>query len=101
MGRFQLELIYYYYLFFHRRRSQETQESSTPYKTCWKCRIDDEKPTGKKNTTAEWDDGGKIGFNNKWSLPLKSSKLINTQKDDEIWLGREYLFTSVSKDVLF
>ena len=29
------------------------------YKTCWKCRVNDERPTGKK-TTCEWDDGGKI-----------------------------------------
>ena len=39
-----------------------TEETSTPYKTCWKCHIKDERPTGKKNKTVEWDDGGKINF---------------------------------------
>ena len=33
--------------------------------TCWECRINDERPTGKKNITIEWDDGGKIGNKNK------------------------------------
>ena len=30
------------------------------YKTCWECRVNDGRSTGKKNTTIEWDDGGKI-----------------------------------------
>ena len=30
------------------------------YKNCWKCRVNDERPTGKK-TTSEWNDVGKIG----------------------------------------
>ena len=30
------------------------------YKTYWKCRVNDERPTGNK-TTSEWDDGGKVG----------------------------------------
>ena len=29
--------------------------------TSWKCRINDERPTGKKHTSVGWDDGGKIG----------------------------------------
>ena len=60
------------YLFFHRRPThklcflscrpfvvnatfsrgligcQETEETSTPYKTCSKCHVNDERPTGKK-----------------------------------------------------
>ena len=30
-------------------------------KTCLKCRINGERPTGKKHATVGWDDGGKIG----------------------------------------
>ena len=64
MGRFQLELIYYFTYF-----STVVPSSSCVflscrsfiYKTCQKCRINDERPTGKKNTTVGWDDGGKIG----------------------------------------
>ena len=37
--------------------SQETEDTSTPNKTFWKCRDNDGRPTGKKNTTFEWDDG--------------------------------------------
>ena len=45
-----------FYLFFHR----------LPYiicmfLSCWKCCINNERPTGKKHTNVEWDDGGKIG----------------------------------------
>ena len=39
-----------------------------PYKTCWKCRINEERPTGKENPSIEWDDGGKIGNKNKLIL---------------------------------
>ena len=35
--------------------SRETKETSTPSK----CRVNDERPAGKKNTTIEWDDGEK------------------------------------------
>jgi hypothetical protein len=38
--------------------SQEREETSTPYKTCCECRVD-ERPAGKINTAIEWDDGGK------------------------------------------
>ena len=38
------------------------QETSTPNKTCWKCRDSDERPTRKKNTTIEWDDGEKGNY---------------------------------------
>ena len=38
--------------------SRETEETSTPNKTCYKC-DNDETPTGKKNTTIEWEDGEK------------------------------------------
>ena len=48
--------------------SQETEETSTPYKTCWECHVNDERPRGNKNTTTEWDDGGKIGNKNKLIL---------------------------------
>ena len=44
----------------------QTEETSTPHKTCWKCRVNDERPT-EKETTSEWDDGGKIGNKNKWT----------------------------------
>ena len=40
----------------------------TFYKTCWQCRVNDERPTGKKNTTTEWDDDGKMGNKNKCIL---------------------------------
>ena len=30
-------------------------------KTCWKCCINNERPTGNKHTTVGWNDGGKIG----------------------------------------
>ena len=50
-----------------------TEETSTPNKTCRGCRVNDERPTGKKNTTIEWDDGGKIGNKNKLLLSLPSS----------------------------
>ena len=53
---------------------QETKETSTPYKTCWECRVNDERPTRKKNTTIEWGDGGKIGNkNNNYKLREKFS----------------------------
>ena len=29
------------------------------HKTCWECRNNDERPTEKKNTNIEWDDGEK------------------------------------------
>ena len=45
--------------------SQEIEETSKPYKTCYECRVNDERPTGKKNTTIKWEDGGKIGNKNK------------------------------------
>ena len=32
------------------------------HKTCWKCRINNESPTGKKHTTVGRNDGGKIGI---------------------------------------
>ena len=41
--------------------NQGTEETSTPYKTCWEYRVNGESPIGNKNTTIEWDDGGKIG----------------------------------------
>ena len=37
-------------------------------KTYSECRVNDERPTGKKNTTIEWDDGGKIGNKNKLNI---------------------------------
>ena len=37
----------------------KTEEILTPYNTCWKCCVNDERPTGKKNTTVEWDNGWK------------------------------------------
>ena len=48
--------------------SQETEQTSIPYKTCSECRVNDERPTGKKNTTIEWNEGGKIGNKNKLIL---------------------------------
>jgi len=39
--------------------SQEIKETSTPNKTCLKCRDSNGKPTGKKNITIEWDNGEK------------------------------------------
>ena len=30
-------------------------------KTCWKCCINNKRPTGKKHTDIGWDNGGKIG----------------------------------------
>ena len=42
--------------------SRETEETSTPNKTCWKCRDNDERSTG-KNATIEWDDGEKANSN--------------------------------------
>ena len=39
--------------------SQETDETSTPTRPVEKCRINDERPTGKKHTTVGWDDGEK------------------------------------------
>ena len=38
----------------------ETEETSTPNKTCCEYRVNDERPTGKENTTIEPGDGGKI-----------------------------------------
>ena len=52
---------------------EEREETSTPYKTCRRCRVNDERPTGNKNTTCEWDDGGKIDNKNKY-LPHHQSK---------------------------
>jgi hypothetical protein len=45
--------------------SQETQETTSPNKSRCECRFNDKRPTGKKNTTHEWDDGGKIDNKNK------------------------------------
>ena len=44
--------------------NQGTQETSTPNKTCWKCHDNDKRPKG-NNTAIEWDNGGKIGNQNK------------------------------------
>ena len=49
---------------------QEAEETSTPNKICWEC-DNDESPTGKKNTTIEWVDGGKVGNKNKLFLTRK------------------------------
>ena len=49
MGRFRLESI----------GLAGDRRNFNTHKTCWKCRINDEKATGKKNTTVGWDDGGK------------------------------------------
>ena len=68
MGRFQLELIFITYF-----------STVVPFNSCvfLSCRpfvvnttfstglVNDERPTGKKNTTIEWDDGGTIGNKNK------------------------------------
>ena len=48
--------------------SQETEETLTPYKACWECHVNDERPTGNKNITIKWNDGGKIGNKNKLIL---------------------------------
>ena len=40
----------------------------TSNKTCWECRDNEERPTGKKNKTIDWDDGGKIGNKKKLIL---------------------------------
>ena len=47
---------------------KKREETSTPYKICWECRINDESPTGKENTTIEWNVSGKIGKQNKLIL---------------------------------
>jgi hypothetical protein len=38
------------------------KETSKPNNTCRKC-VNDERPTGKKNTIIEWDDGEKGNSN--------------------------------------
>ena len=48
--------------------SVETEKTSTPYKTCWECRVNDERPTGKKNTSIEWNEGGPIGIKNNFNI---------------------------------
>ena len=53
--------------------SQETEEASTPYKTCRECRVNEERPTGKKHTTIKWDSGGQIGNKNKLILRVPST----------------------------
>ena len=77
MGRFQLELIYFFTYFSTVVPSNKDgpvglSTFSTGFLgievsfvswlgTYWKCRINDERPTGIKHTTVGWDDGGKIG----------------------------------------
>ena len=60
--------------------SQEREETSTTYKTFWEYRVNEERPTGKKYTTIEWDDGGKIGNKNRinayWNLPIGARYMI-------------------------
>ena len=48
--------------------SEGTEETSTSNKIFRECCDNNERPTGKKNTTVEWDDGGKI--DNKSTLIL-------------------------------
>ena len=48
--------------------TQGTEETSTPNKTCRECRVNNERPTGKKNTTIEWNNGVKIGNKHKLIL---------------------------------
>ena len=49
MGRFQLELSIILPPTAQARRQKELQH-------LFKCRINDERPTGKKRTTVEWDE---------------------------------------------
>ena len=82
MERFQLELFIFITYFFHRRpthklyflscraffvnaTSQETEEASKPYKTCCKCRVNDERPTGNKIQLVSGTTVEKIGNKNK------------------------------------
>ena len=37
------------------------RRNSNTHKTCWKCCINNERPTEKKHTNVVWDDGVKIG----------------------------------------
>ena len=89
----------------------QTEETSTSYKTRWECRINDERPTGKKGTIIEWDDGGKISNTNKiysnWNLPIGAWKMIfksidvtlmtknlqdkKFQSEDDVIIKRRYL----------
>ena len=72
-GKISIRVNLLYYRFFHRRPIQQlcffpVGLSSLPgdrrnfntLKTCWKCRINDKRPTGKKHTAVGWDEGGKI-----------------------------------------
>ena len=43
-------------------------DTSLEWKICRECRVNDRRPTGKKNTTIEWDNGGKIANKNKLIL---------------------------------
>ena len=49
------------------------KQTSIPYKTCWECRVNDYRPTGKRDKTIEWDDGDKIGNKNKCFHLFRSS----------------------------
>ena len=56
---------------------QEIEETSF-YKTCRECHVNDERPTGKKITTTEWDDGGIIGNKHKSILCVLKTNILNT-----------------------
>ena len=68
--------------------SQETEETSTHYKICWEFRVNDERPTWKKNIVIKWNDGGKIGNRNTlilteilpsvtWNMIIKSNDFVS------------------------
>jgi hypothetical protein len=55
-GKISVRIIYFYYLFFHLRPTDKLsflscrpkQGDRRNYKTCWKCRVNNERPTGNK-----------------------------------------------------
>ena len=92
-GRFQLELINYFTYFSPSSHPtlvcffpvglllliQHFQQvlwvlkfllSPGTHKTCWKCCINNKRPTGKKHTSVGWEDGEKIGKNNMYYFAL-------------------------------
>ena len=62
MGRFQLELIFLYFpLSFHLTVGCfcPVVSNFNTHKTCWKCCYNNKRPTGQKQPTVRWKDGGK------------------------------------------
>ena len=68
------------------------QKNSEPKKTYWECRVNDERPTGKKNNYwmgRRWKIGNKNKNYSNWNLPIGAWNMIF--KSIDFWIQSKYL----------